>query len=665
MKLRKARRMNTKTNRSRGLLAVVLLTTVLASAYAFNSYLTSFNSAYPAASGKAISDCLLCHVSGSYGLNPYGSAYRAAGYSFSAIENADSDGDGFTNIQEINALTFPGNPASYPATPTPDATPPSITAFSMPATSSSLTVPVTLTASDNVGVTGYRVSESSATPAPGSAGWTASAPTSFTFGSAGAKTLYAWAKDAANNVSASRNATTTISIAPPADTTPPSITAFSMPATSSSLTVPVTLTASDNVGVTGYRVSENSATPVPGSAGWTASAPTSFTFAGAGAKTLYAWARDAANNVSAGASATTAITLPPAADTTAPTVNAFSIPPTSSSLTVSITSLVASDNVGVTGYQITESSAAPAAGATGWTASSPSSYTFASAGTKTLYAWAKDAAGNVSASRSATTTITLPSAPDTTAPTVDTFSIPATSSSLTVPITSLTASDNVGVTGYMVTESSTKPPSSAAGWSASPQANFTFTGTGAKMLFAWAKDAAGNVSNSRSASTTINAGDTSSPDMTAWVGKWFKVRINRDAGKESWKRPDEDSDDNIGEIGYLKILSWDSSASTLKGSLYYRNGQKGPWSSVDLPLHFTGGTPVRFLFWFEYAQEFQFAAGMIAKAERGMMAKATFSAAGIYLFKNEDEMDDDVNLALTIVGTMIPEWKVPTEIVNN
>ncbi len=562
--------MSPKKNRLRGLLALMFVATALASAYAFNSYLTSFDNTYPAASGKAISDCLLCHVSGSYGLNPYGNAYKAAGYSFSAIETADSDGDGFSNIQEISALTFPGNSASYPATPPPDATPPSVTAFSMPATSSSLTVSVTLTASDNVGVTGYRISESSTLPTATSAGWTASAPTSFTFASAGAKTLYAWAKDAANNVSTSRSATTTI-------------------------------------------------------------------------------------------------TLTPTADTTAPTINAFSIPPTSSSLTVSITSLVASDNVGVTGYQITESSAAPAAGATGWTASSPSSYTFASAGTKTLYAWAKDAAGNVSSPRSATTTITLPAAPDTTAPTVDTFSIPATSSSLTVPITSFTASDNVGVTGYLVTESSTKPRSDAAGWSSSPLANFSCTSAGAKTLFGWAKDAAGNISNSRSSSTTIDLGDGPSPDMTDWAGKWFKVRINRNAGKESWKRPDEDSDDAdaIGEIGYLKILSWDSGASTLQGRLYFRNGNRGPWESVDLPLHFTGGTPRRFLFWFEYAQEFQFAAGMIAKTERGVMTKATFSAAGIYLFKNESEMDDDVNLALTIVGTLIPEWKVPSEIANN
>ncbi|HAM37096.1 MAG TPA: hypothetical protein DCP85_14355, partial [Elusimicrobia bacterium] len=95
------------------------------------------------------------------------------------------------------------------------------------------------------------------------------------------------------------------------------------------------------------------------------------------------------------------------ADTQAPTVSAFTIPAAATSLTVPVTSLTATDNVAVTGYLLTESASAPAASATGWSAGKPASFTFASAGSKTLYAWAKDAAGNVSASRSASVTITI------------------------------------------------------------------------------------------------------------------------------------------------------------------------------------------------------------------------------------------------------------------
>lgn len=102
-------------------------------------------------------------------------------------------------------------------------------------------------------------------------------------------------------------------------------------------------------------------------------------------------------------------------DTTAPTVTAFTLPASSTSLTVSINSFTATDDVGVTGYMVTSSSTAPTASASGWSTSAPTSYAFASsttAGTKTLYAWAKDAAGNVSASRSASVTISIAGTPD-------------------------------------------------------------------------------------------------------------------------------------------------------------------------------------------------------------------------------------------------------------
>ena len=95
------------------------------------------------------------------------------------------------------------------------------------------------------------------------------------------------------------------------------------------------------------------------------------------------------------------------ADRTAPTVVSFTIPSTSTSLTVAISSFTASDNVRVTGYMVNRSSTKPSATATGWSATAPTSYTAGAAGPTTLYAWAKDAAGNVSASRSATVNISL------------------------------------------------------------------------------------------------------------------------------------------------------------------------------------------------------------------------------------------------------------------
>jgi hypothetical protein len=188
-----------------------------------------------------------------------------------------------------------------------DMTPPTVTSFTVPAVSATLVVPVTsFSATDNVVVSGYQVNESATAPLPTAAGWSASPPVAYTFATIGDKTLYAWAKDAAGNVSASMNAPLTI---PPLDTTPPSVTEFTIPASSSTFTVAITtLSATDNVAVTGYLVNESAATPSLAAVGWSAIAPASYTFTTTGNKTLHAWVRDAAGNVSADSRAVVSLT---------------------------------------------------------------------------------------------------------------------------------------------------------------------------------------------------------------------------------------------------------------------------------------------------------------------------------------------------------------------
>jgi hypothetical protein len=118
----------------------------------------------------------------------------------------------------------------------------------------------------------------------------------------------------------------------------------------------------------------------------------------------YLYVIDANGNPSAGYP----VTFTSPSDATAPTISAFSMPATAASLTVNVSAFTASDNVGVTGYRITESATAPLASASGWSASAPTSFTFSTAGSKTAFAWAKDAAGNVSTFKSAWVVITLP-----------------------------------------------------------------------------------------------------------------------------------------------------------------------------------------------------------------------------------------------------------------
>ena len=83
---------------------------------------------------------------------------------------------------------------------------------------------------------------------------------------------------------------------------------------------------------------------------------------------------------------------------------------------------------------------------------------------------------------------------DTNAPTVTAFSATTPSASLNVPITDFTATDNVGVTGYLITPSSSQPSAGAAGWSTYAPSTHTVVDDGNYTLYPWTKDAAGNVS---------------------------------------------------------------------------------------------------------------------------------------------------------------------------
>jgi len=83
---------------------------------------------------------------------------------------------------------------------------------------------------------------------------------------------------------------------------------------------------------------------------------------------------------------------------------------------------------------------------------------------------------------------------DTTIPKVDKFTTVSLSNSLNIPITSFTAQDNIALSGYMITESSTAPIPSDAGWKATNPTTYRVVVDGSHTLFPWALDTAGNVS---------------------------------------------------------------------------------------------------------------------------------------------------------------------------
>lgn len=128
--------------------AIFLISVVCFAAYQHKGEKDSkkFLAIYPGKSGTKLDSCTLCHTGGSYDsggktvtlgscqwchykygydgsgdigatLNPYGIAYRDSGRNQQAIQKIaklDSDGDGFTNAEEIKADRFPGDKADDP-----------------------------------------------------------------------------------------------------------------------------------------------------------------------------------------------------------------------------------------------------------------------------------------------------------------------------------------------------------------------------------------------------------------------------------------------------------------------------------------------------------------------------------------------------------------------
>jgi hypothetical protein len=74
-----------------------------------------FASTYSEARGTKLDACVTCHTGTTTDLNAYGEDLRSAETDFEKVEKADSDGDGSRNVDEIKALSFPGDPKDKPA----------------------------------------------------------------------------------------------------------------------------------------------------------------------------------------------------------------------------------------------------------------------------------------------------------------------------------------------------------------------------------------------------------------------------------------------------------------------------------------------------------------------------------------------------------------------
>jgi hypothetical protein len=136
----------------------------------------------------------------------------------------------------------------------PDVTAPVLVSFTLPAESTTQAVTAALVATDAVGVAQVRFANEDGTWGGWSA-WSAAKPWTLTAGF-GAKLVYAQVRDAAGNESMVLTARTAWvrTLAGPVDEEDPALTAVTVPATTQVNDVDVTVTATDDVGVTQVRL---------------------------------------------------------------------------------------------------------------------------------------------------------------------------------------------------------------------------------------------------------------------------------------------------------------------------------------------------------------------------------------------------------------------------
>jgi len=317
----------------------------------------------------------------------------------------------------------------------------------------------------------------------------------------------------------------------------------------------------------------------------------------------------------------------------------------------------ASDNLAVTqvSWSNNRGGSGTCTGTSSWTASG---ITLLS-GQNVITVTARDAAANTGTDTITVTYTPPPSPPtaDRTPPTVTAFTLPSTSNSLDVEISALEATDDVGVTGFLVTTSPTPPTASAAEWTPSPPASLSFSAPGAYTLYGWAKDAANNVSNHLSRTVTITLPDsTASPDMTIWVGKWFKITEKITGFSVGTSGIVKDSGSYV---GYLKFQNWDPNNKTFQADRYEQD-TNGQWFIEPGTLLYIAGNDLDFLCSFQVTDSATntmegFTARIQGRETGGVLNSATFKTLGGYYVEKSNGSGPTEHYAggLKITGKLV------------
>jgi hypothetical protein len=183
---------------------------------------------------------------------------------------------------------------------------------------------------------------------------------------------------------------------------------------------------------------------------------------------------------------------------------------------------------------------------------------------------------------------------------VTSFTIPSTYGSRTVPISTFSGSDNVGVTGYIITRSSTKPTLATTGWRSTRPTSFTFTSSGSKILFAWVRDATGNISSARYDEVVVTASSLS-VNSDELEGTTHFLSSSVDNGSGSMDIDLTGLNDNVLSVGdELAVFDGNICVSSLKLSsdhLTTGTAKLIATSDEDSQNGFTNGHPIQIWHW--------------------------------------------------------------------
>ena len=252
------------------------------------------------------------------------------------------------------------------------------------------------------------------------------------------------------------------------------------------------LANSDNYGITGWMITLDNISPAAESAGWLVTQPASYNLPVlSGTYSLYVWAKDAAGNVS-DESGVINISL----DIDAPVISQFSLTSASSTEDPAVHFIAdGTDNFGITGWIITvNDNSIPAEDSPSWQAAPINTFTLpVITGTYTLYIWAKDTVNNISNLYTAITVELI----DITKPLITDFNIVSEAMTDNPQVVfSLDGTDFFGITGWMITLNNVAPSAGDPGWLAIKPISHTLTlEPGTYLLYVWAKDDSGNVSD--------------------------------------------------------------------------------------------------------------------------------------------------------------------------